>query len=317
MVGSGAQDPSVRTSFGAVSGRGYAHGESASTERLPKWLRRPVARPGAYAAVGDVLDELNLHTVCQSAKCPNRGECFSEGTATFLIMGGVCTRGCRFCAVEAGPPAPLDPGEPRRVAEAVVRLELHHAVITTVTRDDVADGGAAHFAAVIEAVRESAPDVTIEVLTSDFGGDLDAVDTVLAARPNVFNHNLETVPRLYPTVRPEADYERSLGVLMRASQSDMGIPSKSGLMLGLGESYDEVVAVMRDLRASGVSMLTLGQYLRPSPEHLPVVEFVEPSVFSELAREARRQGFAAVASAPFVRSSYHAAEFASGVVSGD
>lgn len=288
----------------------YSHGASAPTKRLPAWLRRPIAHSGAVARVGEVLDELNLHTVCQSAKCPNRGECFGEGTATFLVMGDSCTRNCRFCAVESRPPAPLDADEPRRVAVAASRMGLKHVVITSVTRDDLPDGGASHFVAVIQAVRRALPEAAIEVLTSDFGGDLTAVDLVAQALPDVFNHNVETVPRLYAEVRPEADYERSLGVLRRVAESGLEVPVKSGLMLGLGETVAEVHAVMDDLRDAGVSMLTLGQYLRPSPRHLPVVEFVEPAVFGELAREAYRKGFAAVASAPFVRSSYHAGEMA-------
>ncbi|HSK47719.1 MAG TPA: lipoyl synthase [Coriobacteriia bacterium] len=286
----------------------YAHGSSAETKRLPAWLRRPIAKPGAYSEIDGLLGELNLNTVCQSAKCPNRGECFSDGTATFLIMGGVCTRNCRFCAVESKQPAPLDPDEPRRVAEAAARMGLRHVVITTVTRDDVADGGAAHFVATIESVRAAVPDAAVEVLTSDFGGRVESIDAVAAARPDVFNHNVETVPRLYPEVRPEADYTRSRRVLERVRETQPDLPTKSGLMLGLGETHGEVVAVLRDLRESGVSMLTLGQYLRPSSAHLPVVEFVEPEEFASLAREAYALGFSAVASAPFVRSSYHAGE---------
>lgn len=294
------------------AGDAYAHGGSDATKRLPSWLRRPIAHSGAHRAVEEVLGELELNTVCQSAKCPNRGECFGEGTATFLIMGDACTRGCRFCAVETRRPAPLDPDEPRRVAEAARRLGLRHVVITTVTRDDVADGGASHFVVVIRAVREALPDAAIEVLTSDFAGDLEAVDTVAAERPDVFNHNLETVPSRYAEVRPGADYRRSLGVLARVSETHPDVPTKSGLMLGLGETPDEVRAVMVDLREAGVSMLTLGQYLRPSSAHLPVSAFVEPSVFAGLARDAYRLGFTAVASAPFVRSSYHAGELRQG-----
>ena len=259
-----------------------------------------------------MLDELKLNTVCQSAKCPNRGECFSGGTATFLIMGGACTRGCRFCAVETRKPEPLDVDEPRRVAEAACRLGLKHVVVTTVTRDDLPDGGAAHFVAVVEALRMAVPDAAVEVLTSDFGGRLESVDAVAAARPDVYNHNLETVPRLYDAVRPGADYARSLRVLQRVGLPQPDVPTKSGLMLGLGETPDEVRAVMVDLLGSGVSLLTLGQYLRPSKAHLPVAEFVEPSVFAELARDAYRLGFSAVASAPYVRSSYHAAELSAG-----
>ncbi len=280
---------------------------------MPEWLRRPIAAPGRQAKVRATLGDLGLHTVCQSARCPNQGECFSAGTATFLIMGDACTRGCRFCAIERRPPAPLDPDEPRRVAEAAARMGLRHVVVTTVTRDDLADGGAAHFVAVIQALRAQLPDVAIEVLTSDFGGDEAAVDAVAAARPDVFNHNLETVPRLYGEVRPGADYARSLRVLARVKATQLDLPTKSGLMLGLGETSEEVVAVMKDLRRAGVEIVTLGQYLRPSKRHLPVAEFVHPDVFAQLEQEARNLGFAAVASAPFVRSSYHAGELAAGV----
>jgi len=301
--------------------RAYSHGSARDTERLPAWLRRPIATPGQASAVAGVLGELRLNTVCQSAKCPNRGECFSTGTATFLIMGDACTRSCRFCAVETRAPQPLDADEPARVAEAARRLGLAHVVVTTVTRDDLPDGGASHFVEVIQALREAVPQVRIEVLTSDFAGRMESVDAVVRARPDVYNHNLETVPRLYPTVRPEADYERSLAVLARAretaavrdanaSAGPEVMPTKSGLMLGLGETPDEVRDVMHDLREVGCDMLTLGQYLRPSKAHLPVARFLEPDEFAKLAREARSMGFAAVASAPFVRSSYHAGEMA-------
>jgi len=289
----------------------YSHGDTEATTRLPTWLRRPIARTGTYASVDGVLAELRLNTVCQSARCPNRGECFSEGTATFMIMGDACTRDCRFCAVESRPPAPLDADEPLRVAEAAQRMGLRHVVVTAVTRDDLPDGGASHFVATIEAVRRVVPEAAIEVLTSDFAGDEFSIDAVAASRPDVFNHNLETVPRLYRTVRPQACYERSLRVLGRVRETQPDLPTKSGLMLGLGETAEEVVSVMRDLRGAGVGILTLGQYLRPSAAHLPVVEFVEPDVFARLAREAYRIGFTGVASAPFVRSSYHAGELSS------
>ncbi|MBN2247804.1 MAG: lipoyl synthase [Coriobacteriia bacterium] len=290
----------------AVASVAYEHGVGA--RRLPEWLRRPIAHGGEYAAVEGLLDELHLSTVCREAKCPNRGECYASGTATFLIAGDVCTRGCRFCAVESRHPAPLDPDEPARVAEAIARMGLRHAVITMVTRDDLADGAAGHVAATIVAVRDRTPEVAIEVLVSDLRGQPEAIDTVVDALPDVFNHNVETVPRLYETVRPGADYRRSLGVLARVKGRVPQIPVKSGLMLGLGETHDEVVAVMRDLREAGCELLTLGQYLRPSAAHLPVAEFVEPSEFAELARVGRRLGFSGVASAPLVRSSYHAAE---------
>ena len=286
----------------------YSHG--SSSPRLPVWLRRPIAQPGQANVVSGLLAELELNTVCQSAKCPNRSECFSAGTATFLIMGDACTRGCRFCAVETRAPSPLDADEPRRIGEAASRMGLKHVVITSVTRDDLPDGGAAHFVATIQAVRRAVPGIAVEVLTSDFGGWMESVDAVAAARPDVYNHNLETVPRLYAEVRPGADYQRSLDVLARVHLTRPDLPLKSGVMLGLGETPDEVREVMQDLLAHGVSMLTLGQYLRPSVAHLPVTEFVEPAVFTQLARDAYKLGFSAVASAPFVRSSYHAGELA-------
>jgi lipoic acid synthetase len=277
---------------------------------MPRWLVRPVAAPGRNAEVEGMLDELRLNTVCRSAKCPNRGECFASGTATFLIMGDACTRGCRFCAVDTRAPQPLDPDEPARVGEAVRRMGLRHVVVTTVTRDDLPDGGAAHFVAVIGAIRTAAPEARIEVLTSDFAGDMDAVDTVASARPGVFNHNVETVPRLYASVRPGADYHRSLDVLARVRVTQPDVPTKSGMMVGLGETRDEVVEVLRDLRAHGVDIVTIGQYLRPSSAHLPVADFVEPETFEWYAQRAREIGFPGVASSPFVRSSYHAGELA-------
>ena len=293
----------------------YSHGSSVG--RLPRWLRRPLALSGRAHAVNGLLEELELNTVCQSAKCPNRGECFSAGTATFLIMGDACTRGCRFCAVESRVPVPLDPDEPERVAEAAARMGLRHVVITSVTRDDLEDGGASHFVATVRAVRAAVPGAAIEVLTSDFAGRELSVDAVAAARPDVYNHNLETVPRLYARVRPGAEYERSLRVLRRVRETRPDLPTKSGVMLGLGETAEEVRDVMSDLLAHGVSMLTLGQYLRPSAEHLPVAEFVEPGVFAQLARDAYSMGFSAVASAPFVRSSYHAGELADRASAGE
>lgn len=286
----------------------YEHGSSA--RRLPVWLRRPIAHGGEYIAVEGLLEELDLSTVCREARCPNRGECYASGTATFLIAGDTCTRGCTFCAVESRAPLPLDESEPARVAEAVVRMGLRHAVVTMVTRDDLDDGAAAHVAATIETIRLASPGTAVEVLVSDLAGDERAIDMVVDARPDVFSHNVETVPRLYQPVRPGADYQRSLGVLARARTRSSDMPVKSGMMLGLGETYEEVVDVMRDLREAGCELLTLGQYLRPSARHLPVAAFVEPAEFAALAREARHLGFAGVASAPFVRSSYHAAELA-------
>jgi lipoic acid synthetase len=262
--------------------------------------------------VSGLLDELGLSTVCRSAKCPNRGECYASGTATFMVLGTRCTRNCRFCAVDSARPTPVDPGEPARLAEAAERMGLRHVVVTMVTRDDLPDGGSGHIAATIAALRDRLPGVAVEVLVSDFGGDETAVDHVALALPDVFNHNVETVPRLYPTVRPQADYARSLRVLQRAKEVAPGLPTKSGLMVGLGEEPDEVEAVLRDLRTSGVDLVTIGQYLRPSAAHIEVTEFVSPDVFARYAATARSLGFSGVASSPFVRSSYHAAELAGG-----
>jgi lipoic acid synthetase len=286
----------------------YEHGKSA--KRMPSWMRRPLTAPGRSSEVSAMLDELELKTVCRSAKCPNRGECYASGTATFMVLGTECTRNCRFCAVDPARPEPPDPGEPERVAEAAARMGLRHVVVTMVTRDDLPDGGASHVAATIGALRRRVPKARVEVLVSDLGGDLAAVDTVAEAAPDVFNHNVETVPRLYPEVRPQADYARSLRVLARVRETHPRLPTKSGLMVGLGEEPGEVEAVLRDLRASGVDIVTIGQYLRPSAKHLPVTEFVTPEQFERYARAAREFGFAGVASAPFVRSSYHASEVA-------
>ena len=249
-----------------------------------------------------------LHTVCQEAKCPNMWECFSQETATFLIMGPRCTRDCRFCAVEHGPLGPPDPEEPVRVAEAAHNMGLRYVVVTSVTRDDLPDGGAHFFAETIREIRKRKPDTLVEVLIPDFQGDQAALRTVLEARPDVLNHNLETVPRLYPLVRPQADYRRSLECLRQAGQYDPAIPTKSGLMLGLGESSKEVEKTLQDLVEVGCRMLTLGQYLQPSREHLPVRQFVHPERFEIWRDTALGMGFSQVASGPFVRSSYHAQE---------
>ncbi len=283
----------------------YAHGPGV--ERMPEWLARPIAAPGRQSHVSGLLDELELNTVCESSRCPNKGECFGAGTATFLVMGDACTRSCRFCAVDQTSPAPLDPDEPRRVAEAAVGMRLGHVVVTCVTRDDVEDGGSRYLAAVVRALRTRLSDASVEVLTSDFAGDLAQVDVVLDAGPDVFDHNVETVPRLYGSVRPEADYQRSLAVLSRAHAHPSRVPVKSGLMVGLGETHDEIVRVIRDIRATGCCALTIGQYLRPSKRSAPVEEFVTPERFERLAEAARAVGFTAVASGPFVRSSYRAA----------
>lgn len=274
----------------------------------PPWLVQRVRTDETFAKVAALVDGLALPTVCSSAHCPNLGECFSAGTATFLILGGVCSRRCRFCAVPKGRPLSLDTGEPARVADAVAALGLRHAVITSVTRDDLPDGGAGQFAACIRAVRERTPATTVEVLTPDFAGDLAAARNVFAARPDVFNHNIETVPRLYETVRPLAEYARSLALLAAAAR-ESGALVKSGLMVGLGETPAEILAVIDDLYAAGVRAITIGQYLRPSPDHLPVVEYIEPAAFREYEQAARACGFEHVAAGPLVRSSYHAAAF--------
>ncbi len=254
----------------------------------------------------ELLRGLHLHTVCESALCPNLGECFERGTATFLILGEVCTRDCGFCGVKGGRPLPPDPEEPDRVAQAVARLGLGHVVLTSVTRDDLPDGGASHYAKVMQAIRRRAPQAKIEVLVPDFKGVREQVDRVLEQSPDVFNHNLETVPRLYPAVRPQADYERSLRVLSwAASRGDAVV--KTGLMVGLGEAPEEVFAVLKDAVRAGVSVVTIGQYLRPSVQHLPVVEYISPRVFADYARHGRRLGLSVYA-APFVRSSYRAGE---------
>jgi lipoic acid synthetase len=253
-----------------------------------------------------------LHTVCQEAACPNIWECFSHETATFLILGDHCTRDCRFCAVDHGTPEPPDPQEPARVAQAVADMNLRYVVITSVTRDDLPDGGASQFAETISRIRERVPNAQVEVLIPDFQGDLQSLRTVLQARPSVLNHNLETVPRLYQTVRPGAIYERSLTLIQRVTDEGGGIPPKSGLMLGLGETEPEIEATLRDLRAAGCRFLTLGQYLQPSTGHLPVVRFVRPEQFDQWAETARELGFERVASGPFVRSSYHAKDLYAG-----
>ena len=274
----------------------------------PRWLRAPAPAGENYRDLKDLIDRLRLHTVCESAACPNVGECWNQRTATFMILGNVCTRRCGFCAVQKGAPLPVDYDEPRRVAEAVAAMGLKFAVITSVNRDDREDGGAELFALVIKAIRERIPGCGVEVLIPDFQGSHAAVETVMAAAPDVLNHNTETVPRLYRQVRLGARYERSLDVLAHARAISPGTPTKSGLMLGLGERTDEVLAVMRDLRAHHVQILTLGQYLRPSPQHLPIVRYVAPEEFEEFRRAGYQMGFAHVESGPLVRSSYHAAD---------
>ncbi len=272
----------------------------------PDWLRAPAPVGDNYSELKSLVERLRLHTVCESAACPNVGECWNRRTATFMILGNVCTRRCGFCAVQKGAPLEVDYDEPRRVAEAVEALALRYAVITSVNRDDRKDGGAELFALTIEAIRERVPGCRVEVLIPDFQGSHEALAVVMAARPDVLNHNTETVPRLYRQVRLGARYERSLDLLAHASERWPGIPTKSGLMLGLGETRDEVIAVMRDLRDHGVDILTLGQYLRPSVRHLPVLRFVPPEEFLDYRRIGREMGFGHVESGPLVRSSYHA-----------
>lgn len=274
----------------------------------PRWLRQRLPTGAKYEKVRGVLKKRQIHTVCQEAKCPNLWECFSRQTATFLIMGSYCTRNCRFCAVGHGPSGPPDPGEPARVAEAALNMRLSYVVITSVTRDDLPDGGAGFFAETIREIRKKIPGVFVEVLIPDFQGNTDALQTVLDARPDVLNHNIETVPRLYPSVRPEADYRRSLEILRRAKQYGPAIPTKSGLMLGLGELPEEINKTLRHLLEVGCSILTLGQYLQPTREHLEVDRFIHPEEFDNWKETALGMGFSEVASGPFVRSSYHAKE---------
>jgi lipoic acid synthetase len=278
--------------------------------RLPEWLRITLPTSDSFARTRSLLDELKLHTVCESAKCPNHWECWSKGTATFMIAGDRCTRACGFCAVSTAKPLALEADEPLRVAEATRRMRLRHIVITAVARDDLADGGADHFRRTIDMVRELNPGIIIEVLVPDFNDHDRSIETVLAANPHIFNHNLETVRRLTPGVRHRATYDRSLSVLrkVKARRGDT-IYTKSGLMLGLGEQHDELLTAMHDLRAAGCDILTLGQYLQPTLKHLPVVEFVTPEKFAEYKIRAEELGFVHVASGPMVRSSYHADEF--------
>lgn len=272
----------------------------------PEWLKIRVQSGGNLAEVEDLLGRLSLRTVCEEANCPNRMECFGRKTATFMILGSACTRNCTFCNVTKGAPQPVDADEPRRVAEGVRRLGLRHAVITSVTRDDLDDGGAGHFAATVASIRAACPGVTVEALVPDFGGSMDALRTVIGARPDILNHNVETVPRLYPAVRPMAEYARSLAMLKNTKDIDGRIRTKSGVMLGLGEGVEEILAVMADLRRAGCDFLTVGQYLAPSKRHHPVVEYIHPDVFERLRGIGVEMGFAFVASSPLVRSSYMA-----------
>lgn len=283
---------------------------SSPVLRIPPWLRVKLPAGRQYSDTGRLLADLDLNTVCQGARCPNKWECFSRSVATFLILGRECTRNCAFCNITPGHQLPPDPDEPRRVAEGAARLGLKHVVITSVTRDDLPDGGAAHFAATIRNVKERLPGCTVEVLIPDFRGDAAALETVLAAGPDVLNHNVETVPRLYAAIRPQADYAQSVELLRRAAAHPAGVPAKSGLMVGLGETDDELRAVIADLARAGCAMITVGQYMRPSLKHPPVERYMPPADFDALAGYGRSLGVARMFCAPLVRSSYHAAELA-------
>lgn len=276
----------------------------------PHWLKVKAPDGQAVEGMRELVRGRQLVTVCEEAQCPNRGDCWRHGTATFMVCGDVCTRACGFCATRTAKPAPLDAGEPARVAAAVAELGLEHSVITMVTRDDLPDGGAAHLAAVVRAIRAAAPATVIEVLASDFNGNTTALESFLLSRPHVFAHNVETVERLTPLVRFRAQYRRSLAMLRHAAAFSAGLAAiKSGLMLGLGEQEDEIARTMDDLLECGVSILTLGQYLRPTPRHLPVIRYLHPEDFDRLGELARQKGFTHVASAPLIRSSHHAANF--------
>ncbi len=288
-----------------------AHRPDNPIQRKPAWIRVKAPTHPVYHETHALMRQNRLVTVCEEAACPNIGECWSQRHATMMIMGEVCTRACAFCNVATGQPQPLDAGEPARVADAVAKLGLRHVVVTSVDRDDLPDGGAAHFAAVIQAIRKAAPATTIEVLTPDFLRKPGGAETVAAARPDVFNHNLETVPRLYPAIRPGARYYQSLRLLDRVKQLAPGLFTKSGLMVGLGETRTEVMQVMDDLRIAEVDFLTIGQYLQPSVKHAAVAEFVTPEGFADYAALARAKGFLLVSATPLTRSSYHAdADFA-------
>jgi lipoic acid synthetase len=277
--------------------------------KKPDWIKVRLPSNPVFFSTKALVSDLRLHTVCESAQCPNRWECWSQGTATFMIAGDRCTRACGFCAVTTAKPFALEHDEPQRVAEAVIRMKLNHVVITAVARDDVPDGGALHFARTIEAIRERDASIIIEVLVPDFNGKDDSLRTVLEAAPHIFNHNLETVERLTPVVRSRAKYKLSLEFLRRAKELRPDVVTKSGIMLGLGETETEIFQAMDDLREHGVEVLTMGQYLRPTPRHLPVVEYIRPEVFNLYGDIARNKGFSHVASGPLVRSSYHAADF--------
>jgi lipoic acid synthetase len=285
---------------------------AANGRRLPPWIRGKIASGGGYSKIRSLVDDKNLNTVCEEAQCPNLGECWSHGTATFMILGDTCTRSCGFCAIKTGRPTELDLDEPRRVAESVAAMGLRHAVITSVNRDELEDGGAAIFVELIERIRDLAPGCRVEVLIPDFLGNARALDMVFGARPEILNHNIETTPSLYTRVRPQAVYARSLQVLERAKAA--GLKTKTGVMLGLGESLDDVVAMMDDLVAIECDIFTIGQYLQPSKMHLPITRFVHPDEFRWLKQKGESMGIPHVESGPMVRSSYHAEEQSAGVV---
>ena len=279
-----------------------------SNLRKPLWLKKRIPAFQDLQKVKSILAEAGVHTVCEEARCPNLGECFSQGTATILILGRICTRNCGFCAVENGLPAPLNAAEPEHVAQAVKRMGLRYVVITSVTRDDLPDGGASYFAKTIQAIRALNQTIKVEILVPDFKGELDSLALVLEERPDVLNHNIETIPRLYPEVRPQADYERSLNLLKRSKESHPHILTKSGFMLGLGETREEVLDLFQDLREAKCDLLTIGQYLQPRLDRLPVVRYIPPEEFEEYKKIGEEMGFKAVASGPFVRSSFHASQ---------
>jgi len=275
-------------------------------KHFPKWLRKPVPTIGKKNTIEKYLQKYSLHTVCKEAKCPNRNECFSRGTATLLIMGDICTRNCLFCSVNNGQPSPLNSLEPENVCTIVKKMNLSYIVLTSVTRDDLSDGGAGHFADTVAKLRQNIPKITIEVLVPDFNGCLNALDTVIESKPNVFNHNIETVSRVFSQIRPEANYERSLCILKQAAQKAKGIPIKSGFMVGLGETENEVFSLLKDLKDSQVTIITIGQYLQPSKKQVPVKEFITPEQFNQYQLMAKELGFKKIFSGPYVRSSYKA-----------
>jgi lipoic acid synthetase len=276
--------------------------------KKPPWLKKRIPPFQYLTKVKSILDEADLHTVCEEARCPNLGECFSQGTATILILGRICTRNCGFCAVEHGAPAPPDEAEPEKVAQAVKKMGLQYVVITSVTRDDLPDGGASHFVKTIQAIRALDRKIKVEVLIPDFKGVLSSLTSVLKEGPDVLNHNIETISRLYPEVRPQADYKRSLNLLKKSKELYPHILTKSGLMLGLGETEKEVLGLLRDLREVKCDFLTIGQYLQPRSDRLPVVRYIPPEEFEEYQKISEEMGFKSVASGPFIRSSFHASQ---------